>query len=115
MGPMFYLVQCDGELLPISAVLLADWPHGFAPAPSLEKRARGGCLAWLDAFSAGAEGWGAVFRENGGSTPDQNELCCLVAFSSSQAGGSRDLVWRDACGEHAYSGLRFGGAHTLAY
>ena len=30
MGPMFYLVQCDGALRPISAVLLADWPHEFA-------------------------------------------------------------------------------------
>ena len=33
MGPMFYLVQCEGELLPISAVLLADWPHEFQPWP----------------------------------------------------------------------------------
>ena len=34
MGPIFYLVQCDGVLRPISAVLLADWPHEFALAPS---------------------------------------------------------------------------------
>ena len=33
MGPTFYLVQCDGALRPISAVLLADWPHEFALAP----------------------------------------------------------------------------------
>ena len=33
MGPMFYLVQCDGGLPPISAVLLADWPHEFHPCP----------------------------------------------------------------------------------
>ena len=33
MGPMFYLVQCEEELLLISAVLLADWPHEFPPWP----------------------------------------------------------------------------------
>ena len=33
MGPMFYLVQCEEELLLISAVLLADWPHEFQPWP----------------------------------------------------------------------------------
>ena len=34
MGAMFYLVQCEEELLLISAVLLGNWPHEFAPAPS---------------------------------------------------------------------------------
>ena len=34
MGPVFYLVQCDGALRPISAVLLGNWPHEFAlPTP----------------------------------------------------------------------------------
>ena len=33
MGPVFYLVQCDGGLPPISAVLLADWPHELHPCP----------------------------------------------------------------------------------
>ena len=33
MGPMFYLVQSHGALRPISAVLLADWPHEFQPCP----------------------------------------------------------------------------------
>ena len=33
MGPMFYLVQSHGALRPISAVMLADWPHEFALAP----------------------------------------------------------------------------------
>ena len=33
MGPMFYLVQSHGALRPISAVLLADWPHEFQPWP----------------------------------------------------------------------------------
>ena len=32
MGPVFYLVQCDGVRDPISAVLLGNWPHGFALA-----------------------------------------------------------------------------------
>ena len=84
MGPMFYLVQCEEELLLISAVLLADWPHWFAPAPSREKR------AWLDSFSAGAKGWGGDFRTNGGVRVHSTKA--LAAFSSSQAGGSRDLV-----------------------
>ena len=38
MGPMFYLVQSNGVLRPISAVLLADWPHEFALAPSQGKK-----------------------------------------------------------------------------
>ena len=32
MGPVFYLVQPTGVLRPISAVLLGNWPHGFALA-----------------------------------------------------------------------------------
>ena len=40
MGPMFYLVQCEEELLLISAVVLGNWPHEFALAPSPGK---GGC------------------------------------------------------------------------
>ena len=38
MGPVFYLVQCDGVRDPISAVLLGNWPHGFALAPSRGKK-----------------------------------------------------------------------------
>ena len=42
MGPVFYLVQCDGGLPPISAVLVGNRPHEFAlPAPG----GRGG--RWL--------------------------------------------------------------------
>ena len=40
MGPMFYLVQSHGALRPISAVILADWPHEFALALLLGKRKR---------------------------------------------------------------------------
>ena len=40
MGPVFYLVQCEEELLLISAVVLGNWPHEFALAPSPGK---GGC------------------------------------------------------------------------
>ena len=28
MGPVFYLVQCDGALRPISAMILGNWPQG---------------------------------------------------------------------------------------
>ena len=34
MGPVFYLVQWNGGLPPISAVMLGNWPHEFALAPS---------------------------------------------------------------------------------
>ena len=34
MGPMFYLVQCEGGLPPISAVVLADWPRESFPRPT---------------------------------------------------------------------------------
>ena len=40
MGPVFYLVQCDGGLPAISAVLVGNWPHEFALAPCPGK---GGC------------------------------------------------------------------------
>ena len=53
MGPVFYLVQSNGGLPPISAVLLGNWPHELALAPSLEKRAGGGCPVWPAAFLAG--------------------------------------------------------------
>ena len=33
MGPVFYLVQCEEELLLISAVLLGNWPREFQPWP----------------------------------------------------------------------------------
>ena len=38
MGPVFYLVQPTGVLRPISAVLLGNWPHEFALAPSRGKK-----------------------------------------------------------------------------
>ena len=64
-----------------------------------------GCLAWLDAFSAGAEGRGGVFRTTGGSTLPQNEaargkLSLLHVRSVRPADRSRgrqiDLVARRA-------------------
>jgi hypothetical protein len=38
MGPVFYLVQCEEELLLITAVVLGNWPHEFALAPSPGKK-----------------------------------------------------------------------------
>ena len=40
MGPVFYLVQCEEARCLISAVILGNWPHEFALAPSPGK---GGC------------------------------------------------------------------------
>ena len=60
MGPMFYLVQSHGGLPPISAVVLADWPHEFALAPFPGK---GGCALdrrlCLQRLSPSAEAYGA--------------------------------------------------------
>ena len=42
MGPVFYLVQWNGGLPPISAVILGNWPHEFALAPSPGKGGRWG-------------------------------------------------------------------------
>ena len=53
MGPMFYLVQLKEARFLISTVILADWPHEFALAILLGKRAGAGCTPWPAAFSAG--------------------------------------------------------------
>ena len=62
MGPMFYLVQSKEALRLISAVVLADWPHEFALALLLGKRAGGGCTPWPAAFSAGFF-WGCAAKK----------------------------------------------------
>ena len=60
MGPVFYLVQWNGGLPPISAVILGNWPHEFALAPSPGK---GGCALdrrlCLQRLSPPAEACGA--------------------------------------------------------
>ena len=38
MGPVFYLVQCEEARCLISAVILGNWPHEFALAPSPGKK-----------------------------------------------------------------------------
>ena len=38
MGPVFYLVQCKEARCLISAVVLGNWPHEFALAPSPGKK-----------------------------------------------------------------------------
>ena len=58
MGPMFYLVQLKEARCLISAVILADWPHEFALAILLGKRAGGGCTPW-PAAQPSAEACGA--------------------------------------------------------
>ena len=52
MGAMLYLVQSKEGLPLISAALLADCPHEFALAPSLEKK--GG--RWLPRVASGVFG-----------------------------------------------------------
>ena len=60
MGPVSYLVQWNGGLPPISAVILGNWPHEFALAPSPGK---GGCALdrrlCLQRLSPSAEACGA--------------------------------------------------------
>jgi hypothetical protein len=60
MGPVFYLVQCDGALRPISAVLLGNWPHEFAlPTPWGEKRRATAPLPALLTFAGRRRGGAA--------------------------------------------------------
>ena len=60
MGPVFYLVQCEEARCLISAVVLGNWPHEFALAPSPGK---GGCALdrrlCLQRLSPSAEACGA--------------------------------------------------------
>ena len=56
MGPVFYLVQCEEARCLISAVILGNWPHEFALAPSPGK---GGCALCLQRLSPSAEACGA--------------------------------------------------------
>ena len=58
MGPVFYLVQSNEGLPPISAVLLGNWPHEFALAPSRGKRGGAQCLFLPCGPSLGAGGAG---------------------------------------------------------
>ena len=55
MGPVFYLVQSNGVLRPISTVLLGNWPHEFALALLLGKREGGGCTPCP--VAGGVFGW----------------------------------------------------------
>ena len=82
MGPVFYLVQCDGGLPPISAVLLGNWPHEFALAPSPGK---GGCALdrrlCLQRLSPSAEASGARKKKLGAKFAPSDgarsaALCC---------------------------------------
>ena len=62
MGPMFYLVQCEGGLPPISAVLLADWPHEFQPWQRASGAGGGATHRGPGpSLSARVEGWGRRF------------------------------------------------------
>ena len=84
MGPMFYLVQSHGALRPISAVILADWPHEFALAPFPRK---GGCALGrrlcLPRLSPSAEACGAreksLARNSRHLTVLALLLCCAVS------------------------------------
>ena len=61
MGPVFYLVQCEEARCLISAVILGNWPHEFALAPSPGKGgcALGGRWLCLQRLSPSAEACGA--------------------------------------------------------
>ena len=71
MGPVFYLVQSHGVRDPISAVVLGNWPHEFALAPSPGKK--GGRTAAGSVFAgfprprpaAGEKKLGAKFAPSG--------------------------------------------------
>ena len=82
MGPVFYLVQCDGVRDPISAVILGNWPHEFALAPSPGK---GGCALdrrlCLQRLPPSAEACGARKKKLGAKFAPSDgarsaALCC---------------------------------------
>ena len=80
MGPVFYLVQCEEARCLISAVVLGNWPHEFALAPSPGK---GGCALdrrlCLQRLPPSAEACGA--REKSlarNSRHLDGALCCSV-------------------------------------
>ena len=80
MGPVFYLVQSNGALRPISAVILGNWPHEFALAPSPGK---GGCALdrrlCLQRLSPPAEACGARKKSLAGNSRHlDGALCCSV-------------------------------------
>ena len=77
MGPMFYLVQLKEARCLISAVILADWPHEFALAILLGKRAGGGCTPWPAAFSAGFF-WGCAAKKARFLDPVQQPLNAIT-------------------------------------
>ena len=80
MGPVFYLVQCEEELLLISAVILGNWPHEFALAPSPGKKGRAHCrrlgLRRLPPPSGACGGKKKSFARN--SRHLDGALCCSV-------------------------------------
>ena len=84
MGPMFYLVQLKEAPCLISAVILADWPHEFALALLLGKRAGGGCTPWPAAFSAGFF-WGCAAKKARFLDPVQQPLNAITMAKASAA------------------------------
>ena len=56
MGPVFYLVQCDGALRPISAMILGNWPHEFQPGPCASGAGDGATHHGARPFALGARG-----------------------------------------------------------
>ena len=84
MGPMFYLVQLKEARCLISAAILADWPHEFALALLLGKRAGGGCTPWPAAFSAGFF-WGCAAKKARFLDPVQQPLNAITMAKASAA------------------------------
>ena len=83
MGPVFYLVQCEEARCLISAVVLGNWPHAFALAPSPGK---GGCALdrrlCLQRLSPPAEACAArekSLARNSRHLPVRGLLLCAVS------------------------------------
>ena len=85
MGPVFYLVQWNGGLPPISAAILGNWPHEFALAPSPGK---GGCALdrrlCLQRLSPSAEACGARKKSLARNSRHLTVLALLLCAVSDQ-------------------------------
>ena len=86
MGPIFYLVQSNGGLPPISGLPLTHWPRLFGSAPLGRKNARpAGNQGGRQEEVSGKTEWGAV----GDSGEQDGGTASTAAAAKGAAGRTR--------------------------